>query len=197
MPKVLCVDDNVDLADVLSDILEFTGYEVRAVNGGRDCLDLLNKREFWPDIILLDIMMAPMDGWETLKYIREDPTLSAIPVMMLTGKYPTMAEINANCSLFEGYLMKPFAIKQVGVEIEMVLERTKVRDLVINDAREKGASEVMLNDYRRLSSVSRVIEQFENIITNGSFVRDTFVNAENKLKYIEQEMIDLGVIINK
>jgi DNA-binding response OmpR family regulator len=71
--------------------------------------------------------MGPMDGWQVLKSTRSDSKYLTVPVVMLTGKYPTMKEIDEFAISIDGYLMKPFAIERLKHEIEMVLERVKSR----------------------------------------------------------------------
>jgi two-component system OmpR family response regulator len=184
--KILCVDDNVALVEVLTDMLRSLNFEPHAATGGQECLDLLKKGDIRPDIILLDIMMAPMDGWATLRHIRGDKDISTIPVMMLTGKYPTMSEVNEYSSLFEGYLMKPFALNSLSVEIEEVLDCMNRGERIIQQARENGVDETTLNDYRRLSSTAHVLNQFEGIITDGTFTRALFIETEKRLESIVQ-----------
>jgi two-component system OmpR family response regulator len=186
--KVLCVDDNVALVEVLSDMLSSLNFEPHIATGGEECLDLLKKERLRPDIILLDIMMSPVDGWATLRMIREDKEIHTIPVVMLTGKYPSMAEVNEYSMLFDGYLMKPFALNSLSKKIEEVLDRVKRREAVIQHARENGVDEDILNEYRRLSSIVSVLNQFEEIITDGTFTRDSFIEKEKRLQTIIQRM---------
>jgi two-component system OmpR family response regulator len=196
MFKILCVDDNMDLVEVLSEMLKALNYESKTVTGGMECLDLLKEGYFRPDLILLDIMMSPMDGWATLTNLKGDPDLLMIPVFMLTGKFPTMAEVNEYSTLFDGYLMKPFALQSLSYEIENYLEREKTTEEVIRNARMKGVDEAILIEYRRLTSTMYVLKQFEEIITNGTFTKGAFIESEKRLVSIIQELDELGVTTN-
>jgi two-component system, OmpR family, response regulator len=191
--KVLCVDDNEALVNVLSEMLRTLGYQSSTATGGRECLDRLKGGEFVPDIILLDIMMSPMDGWETLRNIRKDQDNYAVPVLMLTGKSPTMAEVNEFSSMFDGYLMKPFALISLSDEIEQVMQRMEARERVVEIARSKGAEEIMLNEFRRLSSTANVLKQFEEIITDGTFSKEKFLSTEERLELIVKHLSNLGI----
>ncbi|MCE5295858.1 MAG: response regulator [Euryarchaeota archaeon] len=191
---MLCVDDNVDLVEVLTEMLTSLMFEPYTVLGGKECIDLLNGGSFKPDIILLDIMMSPMDGWTTLRNIRGDPRYDKIPVMMLTGKYPTMAEVNEYVTLFEGYLMKPFALGFLSSEINKVLSNVKKREEIIDDARSKGADELMLSDYRKLSSTGCLLSQFETIITDGTFTKEHFVELDERFENIVKELKEIKSI---
>lgn len=194
MSKVLCVDDNPDLVEVLMDMLRCSGHEPQRALGGDECLDVLAKDDVLPDIILLDLMMHPMDGWTALGKIRQEPNYDAIPVLILTGKYPTVNEVMTHCTMFEGYLMKPFAIDILMEEIGKVLENVGVREEVIRRAGAKGADAKTLEEYRRLYSTAIVLSQFETIITDGSFSRKMFSGMERRLDTIEDWLADLGVI---
>ena len=84
MYTILVVDDSPFIVDVFVTMLERGGYRTVAAYGGEECLGIL--KTVTPDLILLDIMMEPMDGWETLEKIKENPATKDIPVLMLTAK---------------------------------------------------------------------------------------------------------------
>ena len=192
MTTVLCVDDNATLAELLYDVILSMDFDPHTVPGGEECLASLRREDVKPDIILLDIMMEPMDGWVTLRNIKSDPYLCTIPVVMLTGKYPTMTEVDEFCSLIEGYLMKPFAIEWLSREIRSVLDRVKLREEFINRARSKGADEDLLHEYRGLSSCTCTLKQIKGIIGNGAFRKDSLLVAEERLDALEKRLGDLG-----
>ena len=82
----LCVvDDDADIREVLSDVLTFAGYEVILADDGQSALDRLRARKNGCRLILLDLMMPRMNGWEFRRRQLADPALASIPVMLLTG----------------------------------------------------------------------------------------------------------------
>ena len=97
MYTILVVDDSPFIVDVFVTMLERGGYRTVAAYGGEECLEIL--KTVTPDLILLDIMMEPMDGWETLEKIKENPTTKEIPVLMLTAKQLTPVEAEDTVSL--------------------------------------------------------------------------------------------------
>ena len=196
MARILCVDDNVELIEVLMEMLRASGHEPYRALGGEECLELLNSGKCTPDIIMLDLMMHPMDGWSVLKALRENERFDAIPVLILTGKYPTMTEVVEYCTMFEGYLMKPFAIDRLMEEIDGVLHKVAVREEVIRRAAQKGADPTTLDEYRKLSSTESVLSQFEVIITDGTFTRKVFSGMEKRLDNIEDWLTELGVLVH-
>jgi len=82
--RVLVVEDDVDIRDLIADILRLEGYSVDAVENGREALELLRTGPP-PRVILLDLMMPVMNGWEFRTAQAQDPALAAIPVVILTG----------------------------------------------------------------------------------------------------------------
>lgn len=82
MAKIMVVDDDPDHVFVLKVALRREGYEVAEVHGGKECLSRIT--ELKPDLVLMDIIMPDMNGWDVCKKIKEDPLTSSIPVSMLS-----------------------------------------------------------------------------------------------------------------
>ncbi len=196
MTKVLCVDDDEGLAQVLSDMLSFSGFETVVATSGEDCLRLLDEGLF-PDLILLDIMMSPMDGWQTLNRIRENMDFCSIPVLMLTGKYPTMSEVSRYGMLFEGYFMKPFAMKNLISSVNDLLDRVSVRENIVRMGMETGMDERTMCEFRRLFSIGEVLDQFERIITDGSFDREVMNKLMDRFHSLQKELEEHGVDVGE
>jgi DNA-binding response OmpR family regulator len=192
MPRVLCVDDDEALVQVISDMLSYSGFDTVTATSGEDCLRLLGERPL-PDLVLLDIMMSPMDGWQTLSRIREDSELGIVPVIMLTGKYPTMSEVSIYGMLFEGYLMKPFAMKALIHTVDSILERVKAREEIIRMGMQIGMDQRTMCEFRRLFSIGEVLDQFEKIITDGSFDRESMHHLMDRLQDLLRTLGDHGI----
>src|SRR5690606_17018844 len=105
MFTVMVIDDSPFIVDIFVTMLQRGGYQTVAAYGGQEALDTLSTVK--PDLILLDIMMEPMDGWETLMNIKNSPDLKNIPVMMLTAKQLTPSEAQEYGIYIEDYIMKP------------------------------------------------------------------------------------------
>ena len=88
---ILVVDDDPDIRDSLKEVLEDEGYTVNSVANGREALEYL-KRSPRPCVILLDLMMPVMDGWQFRREQKQDPTIAAIPLIVITatGKRPVL-----------------------------------------------------------------------------------------------------------
>jgi DNA-binding response OmpR family regulator len=120
--KILVVDDEEDVVDVLRLVLGKKGYEVVAATSGMD--GLARAQSGLPDLILLDIMMHQMDGWEVLKLLKLDERTGGIPVVILSARVEARDKIRG---LQEGaidYVTKPFSVREILEKIEAVLGAT-------------------------------------------------------------------------
>jgi CheY-like chemotaxis protein len=91
---ILIVDDDVDIRETIRDVLEDEGYRVIVASDGANALGLL-RRGVVPRLILLDLMMPVMNGWEFREELQRDPALSAIPIVVLTGDGSAAAKAEA------------------------------------------------------------------------------------------------------
>jgi CheY-like chemotaxis protein len=125
MKTILVVDDNPDVINSLKIGLEDTTLEYRILGAenGQKCLEILNNN-IMPDIILLDIMMPHMSGWEVFDRIKKDPSLSTIPIIFLTARTDRTAK-NAGNFLGDDYIEKPFDIIDLKKRIEIVFRNKK------------------------------------------------------------------------
>lgn len=117
MANILLVDDN---AKYLKDALPFYGHNVLAASDGIQALKLLEKNNV--DIVLLDVMMPNMDGWQTLKAIRSENKY--LPVIMLTAVNEDQKMIAGLKSGADDYIVKPFILPNLLARIEAVLRRS-------------------------------------------------------------------------
>ena len=119
--KIMIVDDNPDILLSIKNGLEDSAeYKVIGAESGEKCLEIL-KAEV-PDLILLDIMMPEMSGWETYDEIKENETWGKIPIVFLTARTDKIAR-DAGDFLGEDYIEKPFEIANVMERIDKILGR--------------------------------------------------------------------------
>jgi CheY-like chemotaxis protein len=112
---ILVVDDDAAIREALTLVLEDEGYTVRSAANGRDALQLLRANEVQPQVILLDLMMPVMSGWDFRAEQQRDPTLAAIPVVVLSAD--RSLQTKAAMVQAQGYLAKPV---DISVLIDMV-----------------------------------------------------------------------------
>ncbi len=121
MTKVLLVDDN---SKYLKDALPFYGYEVTCACDGVQALKTLAKNSDF-DIILLDVMMPNMNGWETLRNIRQNSLTEHLPVIMLTAVNDEQKMVLGLKNGADDYIVKPFMLPNLLARMEAVLRRSK------------------------------------------------------------------------
>ncbi|MBC8061939.1 MAG: response regulator transcription factor [Clostridiaceae bacterium] len=123
--KILIVDDEEHIQELLKFNLENNGYRVICADNGIDALKM--AREEIPQLVLLDLMLPKMDGYEVCKEIRKDTIISNMPIIMLTAK---IAEIDKILGLELGaddYVSKPFSVRELMSRVKAILRRTKLQ----------------------------------------------------------------------
>ncbi|MCX6695530.1 MAG: response regulator [Candidatus Altiarchaeota archaeon] len=106
MAKILVVDDEPEMIDILKLILEDAGHKVYSANNGQECLNTAEKEKF--DLIFMDIRMPRMDGWETLRRLKEKKLLKGSKVIVLTVEKGPGVEIFGLQDIVDDYITKPF-----------------------------------------------------------------------------------------
>ncbi|HDR1288725.1 TPA: response regulator [Pasteurella multocida] len=119
MPKILLVDDDVELIELLAELLTLEGFEIDMANNG---LQALQKLDLSYDLVLLDIMMPVLNGVETLKKIRQE---FSVPVIMLTAHGDDIDRILGLELGADDYIPKPFNDRELVARIKAILRRTQ------------------------------------------------------------------------
>lgn len=184
--NILVADDEVRIRKLLSDFIRKEGYIVLEANDGEEALDIFTANKV--HLIVLDVMMPKMDGWETLTQIRK---LSSVPVIMLTAKTEEYYQLNSFRLGVDDYVPKPFSPGVLMARISALLRRSGVLnntkksfgDLVIDDAARKvmlGGEKVdltpkefdMLNFLASNAGIALSREQILNSVWNFDYFGD-------------------------
>jgi len=115
-PLVLLVDDDEKVRELVRVNLEFEGYQVREAASADEGLNAIAEAK--PDLVLLDVMMPHVDGWEMLRRIQEQYGVGAIPVVMFSGKADEVAQAKAESSGAQAFVGKPF-------DLQLLIDQTK------------------------------------------------------------------------
>jgi CheY-like chemotaxis protein len=123
--KVMVVDDEEDITFSVKNGLERldTEFRVTCVNSGIECLELLKKNQI-PDLIIIDIMMPEMNGWQLLNRIREQPDWKKIPLIFLTAKTDDFSKTFGK-TLVKDYIEKPFDLNDLKTRIDEIIKKAK------------------------------------------------------------------------
>jgi len=157
---IMIVDDSPYIVDGLVALLKRRGYQPIPAHGGDECLSLLQTTR--PDLILLDIMMEPMDGWETLEFVKKNPVTKDIPVLMFSAKKITPSEAEEHSMSIDDFVSKPVNPMQLLESIEQVFERRKDVAMEALLARDAGLDQTIIEEY---SSLRKNIKVDRNLLS--------------------------------
>lgn len=119
---ILCVEDEPEMIDLIRLILARKGFNVRGAAGGVEGIRLI--RELRPNLILLDLMMPDMDGWEVYQQMKADPALRDIPVIVVTAKAQNIDKVlGLHIAKVDDYIAKPFSPQELLESVERVINK--------------------------------------------------------------------------
>jgi DNA-binding response OmpR family regulator len=122
LARILCIDDEKEIIDLIRLILNRKGYDVAGAIGGEE--GLAKARSWRPDLVLLDLMMPDMDGWEVFHRIRADEALSGIPVIVVTARAQSIDRVlGLHVARVDDYISKPFTPQDLVESVERVLSK--------------------------------------------------------------------------
>jgi CRP/FNR family transcriptional regulator, polysaccharide utilization system transcription regulator len=118
MARVLIIEDSVEIRDNTSEMLTLEGYEVITAENGDEGLDIVRKKR--PDVILCDIMMPGIDGFEVCRILKADATYSAIPFIFLSARSENNDVRSGIAAGAHAYLVKPFTMEELIEKVRSV-----------------------------------------------------------------------------
>jgi DNA-binding response OmpR family regulator len=138
--KILIIDDDINICELLRLYLEKDGFEVDVITDGLKAIDAFNATQ--PNLVLLDIMLPGMDGWQICREIRKD---SQTPIIMLTAKGETFDKVLGLELGADDYITKPFETKEVVARIKAVLRRVSSQNPAIDTIKEVSFDKLYIN----------------------------------------------------
>ena len=125
------VDDDPDIVEMLGGLLEGEKYEVLYAYGGEECLEKLSSEEEDVDLLVLDLMLPDIDGYEVCRRLRQDPRFTSLSIIMLTARRDTVEKIAGLKVGADDYLTKPFDAHELLARIRAQLRIKKLQEKVI------------------------------------------------------------------
>ncbi len=123
--KILVVDDEEHIQELIKFNLEKNGFKVITADNGRDAFQLAKDQQ--PDLVFLDLMLPGMDGLEVCKEIRKEPSISSMPIIMITAKGEELDKILGLELGADDYITKPFSVRELIARAKAILRRTTVK----------------------------------------------------------------------
>lgn len=127
--KILIVDDEKQLVSLVSLHMKMSGYEVLSAGDGEEALAI--SKEEKPDLIILDLMLPKMDGWEVCKRLRTESKIGGIPVIMLTARSEAGDKLKGFECGADDYVTKPFSPRELVARVKRVLARAEKGPLIL------------------------------------------------------------------
>lgn len=122
--RLVYIEDEQEMIDLVRLILNRRGFEIIGANGGREGLDAVRLNH--PDLVLLDLMMPDMDGWDVYQQMKADESTQHIPVIVVTAKAQSIDKVlGLHIAKVDDYISKPFSPQELVDSVEKVLARHK------------------------------------------------------------------------
>ena len=120
--QILCVEDEPEMIDLIRLILNRRGFEVSGAAGGVEGLSKI--REIHPDLVLLDLMMPDLDGWEVYQQMKAEESMRDIPVIVITAKAQSIDKVlGLHIAKVDDYIAKPFSPQELLSSVDKVLAK--------------------------------------------------------------------------
>lgn len=182
----MVVDDEPDVVDLLSLMLESQGYDVITAYGGSECLEKL-KHEV-PDLILLDLIMPDVDGWEVLDRIQQDKRLKSVFVIILSAKQLTAEVVQKKAPYIAEYLVKPVTKGGLVSAIENIASCSRELKEFTDAAERAGVDQATISRYIELDQQVGTYKRLSTSLIQ-TFTRrrlETDGSAKNTMDSIKQ-----------
>ena len=176
--KILLVDDEPGLREAVKLYLEDSGFDVCVASNVEDALGLLQSN--LPDLVITDIMMPQVDGYQFLQKLREEPRFKTLPVVLLTAKGMTTDRISGYQAGCDAYLPKPFDPEELLAIVENLLERRK--SLQTTNGEEENLD---------IATLASQIAEIKAMLTGKSAIAKTTSLIKIDLTPREQSVLDL------
>ena len=178
--KILVVDDIEDIRSLLQEALQASGYHTLEAADGREALSMIEAES--PDLVILDIAMPVMSGFQVLRQLRKN---SDIPVIMLSARTDTVDKVESLELGADDYITKPFEIAEMTARVEAVLRRRKTISNVINKV-EFNDGQLLIDLAKRRVTLKG--EEVELTPKEYELLRELVLNAGTVLEY--QRILD-------
>jgi len=184
--QLLLVDDEPGLREAVQAYLEDSGFAVEVASNAHDGLELAHQK--LPDLVITDIMMPQVDGYQFLKQLREDPQFKTLPVVFLTARGMTADRIQGYNAGVDAYISKPFDPDELVAVVTNLLEKQKTLQSASAD-----------DEGHNLAEMARQIAEIRSMLTQKGTIAQSAAPIKIDFTPREQSVLDLVVdgLMNK
>jgi len=193
--RILLVDDEKKLVNIIKINLEDAGYEVIPAFDGKEALERVS--ELKPDLVVLDVMLPKIDGWEVLSHLRNNPRTKPIPVIMLTAKSEGISKLFGFDLGADDYVTKPFDIAELVARVSAILRRFRLSK---KSAAEKQLSRIpVLGGAREVNLVDQQEIFFIDAVHNYTYLHtyDGKYLTRFTLNQLEEKLADFFMRVHR
>jgi len=198
LPRILIVDDEPDLVEMLSFHLKKRGYETHLAFNGREAWEELNS--IHPDLLILDLMMPEIDGWEVCRLVRrnENPMIRNIPILILSARTLPEDRIQGLELGADDYLTKPFSLAELTLRIDRILQKKKTVAELYREVdrlrlqmreQETNLREIihdLKNPLMSIGASAKVLMRKDPDEEKISFLRNIYQNSMSMTRWLEE-----------
>lgn len=188
--KILYVDDEPFLQMAFVEGIKKGGYDVIGSMGGESVFDLVQNEQ--PDILILDIMMKPLDGWSILLTIKDYPTFENMSVIMQSGKSLNLRDFGIYAPFIDDYLIKPIRISDILSSIQQIVIRDEEIATDVKRATDIGIEKARIQEY---AQVKREVTVLKNLIRSLARLYPILNHGTETLTHLDNP--ELAAILNE
>jgi diguanylate cyclase (GGDEF)-like protein len=160
-PRVLILDDDTSITDLLSEIMKTEGYEVMSSNSPKDMLFL--ARQFVPDVLLLDIMMPELDGYDVCEFFKRDAQLRFTRILVLTARDDRDSRVRCYKAGADLFIPKPFEVEELRQIVANHMESKLMRERAFQELQDRTLMDRITNCYNRHYMEKRISEELKRM----------------------------------
>jgi CheY-like chemotaxis protein len=183
MTKILIVEDNVETADLIALSLRVAGYELALAKDGEEAVSMAST--YLPDLILMDMMLPKMNGFEATALIRQNPKTRHVLILAATAASEPEKCMRAGC---DAYLFKPFTYKELTVRVQKLLERVQ-KPAHLDDTDRNAA---ILPRSQKIGVTTKRNDEKVTDLREYGYIRRAFEILIERTRELEEELAPAG-----
>lgn len=183
-PKVLILDDDARITTILADILQSEGYNVATFNSSKDVLYL--ARQFVPDLLVLDILMPEVDGFDVCEYFKKDPELKFTRIVVLTAKDTADCRVRSYKVGADAFLTKPLELEEFREVVRSNLSAKKAVDQMVSDLKNETMQDSVTSSYSWTYMQRRLADELKRVERHGRPLSVLLVDIDHFRSIIAQ-----------